>query len=439
MYSKRAVTRIQAVIVAIIIIIAAFAVYYVALPPVEEEKVLRVLSCTEDSPDYAPFLLEGFKQFEEETGIKVEGEFVGWDVLHDKITTYLLSGETKYDVVYTNHYWLPEWYQYLEPLDGFLEKDPLTDVDSVAFRKIEGKIYEVALMCFCSFNFYYRTDLFEEAGLTRPPETWDEVLEYAEKLTIDKDGDGTPDQWGLQLELGGRPGAARWNLQELIDKIDGGYYYNFNTEQGRKALQLMIDLMPYTDPISFECTYAGDSALAFAAGDIAMSLQWASNYMILDDPERSNVVGKYAVARTPRIDTYAMAAWLDGYSIPNFIPDDRKELAWEWFKFWGSAEMQAARAVGTGWPVNSINALRRSEVQENTPWADVVVKEIEYGHVYVFAHKNMEEWEKILDDEVLLALHGEKTAEQALKDAYDELVRRGIYDKIIPGSGDAPP
>ena len=54
-----------------------------------------------------------------------------------------------------------------------------------------------------SICLYYRTDLFEAAGIT-PPTNWDEWLAAAEKLTQDTDGDGVNDIFGMTL-MGGIP------------------------------------------------------------------------------------------------------------------------------------------------------------------------------------------------------------------------------------------
>jgi multiple sugar transport system substrate-binding protein len=45
---------------------------------------------------------------------------------------------------------------------------------------------------------YYNKDAFDEAGVDYPTEgwTWDNFLDAAKKLTVDKDGDGTIDQYG---------------------------------------------------------------------------------------------------------------------------------------------------------------------------------------------------------------------------------------------------
>ena len=48
---------------------------------------------------------------------------------------------------------------------------------------------------------WFREDLLEEAGLEGPPKDWDELVEYAEKLTV-KDDDGNVIRYGLAM-----PGA----------------------------------------------------------------------------------------------------------------------------------------------------------------------------------------------------------------------------------------
>ena len=43
---------------------------------------------------------------------------------------------------------------------------------------------------------FYRTDLFEKAGL-KPPTTVEEFVRVAKSLTADTNGDGKIDQWGF--------------------------------------------------------------------------------------------------------------------------------------------------------------------------------------------------------------------------------------------------
>ena len=64
----------------------------------------------------------------------------------------------------------------------------------------EGSIYALPKDLSC-FAFAYNKDLFDAAGLEYPdpekPYTYEEFKEVCEKLTIDKDGDGEIDQWGV--------------------------------------------------------------------------------------------------------------------------------------------------------------------------------------------------------------------------------------------------
>jgi len=64
----------------------------------------------------------------------------------------------------------------------------------------EGSLYALPKDLSC-FAFAYNADLFDAAGLEYPdpekPYTYDEFIEVCKALTIDKDGDGEIDQWGV--------------------------------------------------------------------------------------------------------------------------------------------------------------------------------------------------------------------------------------------------
>jgi len=52
-------------------------------------------------------------------------------------------------------------------------------------------------------SIWYRKDKFDEAGV-KFPKSWQEFIEVGKKLTIDKDGDGKPDQYMISLPAYGR-------------------------------------------------------------------------------------------------------------------------------------------------------------------------------------------------------------------------------------------
>ncbi|MFM7614501.1 MAG: extracellular solute-binding protein, partial [Synechococcales cyanobacterium] len=67
--------------------------------------------------------------------------------------------------------------------------------------KLNGKLWSLPLWN-SNVGIFYRPDLFEAAGITQTPKTWEELIAVAQKLTLDKNGDGHPEQYGILLPLG---------------------------------------------------------------------------------------------------------------------------------------------------------------------------------------------------------------------------------------------
>jgi len=114
----------------------------------------------------------------------------------------------------------------------------------------------------------YRPSYLENAGLREPPKTWDELLDYAKKLTK------KPDIYGIGL------GGAR-NLmvdeQAYIFMTNvGAKFFDekgkviFNNPRTIKALKMYKDLFRYCPPGADAWSW-GEMELNIAAGTVAMS------------------------------------------------------------------------------------------------------------------------------------------------------------------------
>ncbi len=95
------------------------------------------------------------------------------------------------------------------------------------------------------FSFGYNKTMLEAAGIPLPdkdtPLTWDEFVAISKQLTVDKNGDGTLDQWGTGLNV-------QWNLQSMVWSNGGDWTNEDHTEvtvdtpEFAEALQKFADL-----------------------------------------------------------------------------------------------------------------------------------------------------------------------------------------------------
>lgn len=141
------------------------------------------------------------KKFEEETGIKVNLEVIGWDNLQTRIQTAITSGQAP-DVLNIGNTWAAS----LQSTGAFL---PFDDANMKAIGGAD-KFVETALatggaegqpvtsvpLYGLAYGLFYNKQMFSDAGL-EPPSTYAEMVAAAEELT-----DPSQDVHGLALAAG---------------------------------------------------------------------------------------------------------------------------------------------------------------------------------------------------------------------------------------------
>lgn len=153
-------------------------------------------------PAQVSLLDEMAKEFSKQhPGVTVKVVNVGWGEAYSMFQRQVTVGQAP-DLVMLNGQWASE-YQRLgafAPVNDYVSKETLDQFLESGFDSVtgeDGKYYGVPWDG-SVWGFFYRTDLFEEAGLdpNKPPQTWEELLEYAQKLTKDK-------QYGLAFPASG--------------------------------------------------------------------------------------------------------------------------------------------------------------------------------------------------------------------------------------------
>ncbi len=218
---------------------------------------------------------------------------------YDKLVTTILGGSAP-DIARVEP---PKAAQYIAagyaaPIDQYVSSQDRQQFFPGTVQPLtkDGKLYglpqDVAVLV-----LYYRTDLFQAAGISGPPQTWDELLTDAKLLTK------APDRYGIGLFGGwGAFEFYPWFWQaggEMLKQQGGKTVVAFNSPEGVAALQFWTDLEnKYKVMPPGAATLAEDDVKGpFIAGKLAMftSGSWSS-----DSLKKAGIDGKWAVAPLPK-------------------------------------------------------------------------------------------------------------------------------------------
>ncbi len=180
-------------------------------------------------------LVDGFNDSQED--VSTDLQVVGWADGHQTLIT-MISGKQAPDLANVSASWMIEFNAIgeLEPLDdkftpGFLDAFVPSGLEAM---RIDGKL--MGLPYFLDPRaLYYRTDLFEAAGL-QPPTTWDEVRAAAKALH------NPPDVYGFGMELGDNYEYAFLGAGGTAKHGPDGKSL-LNSEIGVRAAQFLVDLV----------------------------------------------------------------------------------------------------------------------------------------------------------------------------------------------------
>jgi ABC-type glycerol-3-phosphate transport system substrate-binding protein len=238
-------------------------------------------------------------EFSEQTGANVEWDFQPWEQTMPKLQADLAAGTPQYDIFSNDIEFQYTIYPSLLPLNDLIESsgydmegffEPVYAYGEGVAGGQEGVRYGLPLRVGASWVFY-RTDLIDEF-----PTTWaDYDALLAEQTTDGRYGlafAGVPAQL-VKLFL-----ARYWSQGASLLAPD--WTPLINGEEGVNALQMLLDQMKAYAPPGILGWDNPDASNAFLNGDVAVLEGWASFILPnLDDPEASQIVGNWTVAKYP--------------------------------------------------------------------------------------------------------------------------------------------
>jgi len=312
------------------------------------------------------------------------------------------------------------------PLDKYIDgdNDYIDDfypafIDSV--RK-DGKIWGIPFQISTPL-FYYNKDMFIEAGLDpdNPPTTWEEISEYAEKLTK-KDASGNVTRYGL-----GFPDNSQWLMQTWalsnggnLSSADGKEVY-FDSEPVIGSLKEWVKLAN-KGVTTVHRTY-GQLASDFVAGQVAMQYNSTGGLSFV----KKSATFDFGAAFIPK--NVRNAVPLGGGHMFMFAKtsEERRQASWKFMKWISEPERSAAWSIASGYMATRKSALEIPEMKEYTagfPAALVALKQLEFSYPWWSVY----EWDKIakaLETQMVRAVDGDVSPEEAMAIAQKE------SDKIL--------
>lgn len=190
-------------------------------------------------------------------------------------------------------------------------------------------------------GLYYNEDLFKKAGINKAPETWEELVEDALKLT-----DKSKNQWGILLPTA----AEQYTGQSWISFLyqAGGKLLTddkkkaaFNSPEGMKALQLWVDLINKYKVAPLQQLNNGSVVQNFATGNTGMFISHASWIQSTKDYSF-----KTLTARQPGDKTHAST--IGGWYLVIPSKSANKEGAYEFLSWLNRPENNVKWNMGTG-------------------------------------------------------------------------------------------
>src|SRR4030042_2824724 len=333
------------------------------------------------------------------------------------------------NVVNLYYGWLPLYINadYLQalPEDAFnpemIEKDffPL-----VSAAKVDGKYYALPTAV-RSLALIWNKDLFKKAGLDPeiPPQTLDELVEYAQKLTIyDKAGNLVEE--GLTAELRGQ--LHHWVREILIRQFGGKPYSDdnrkvtYNDQSGYDALTFFTDLTE-----KYKVGQAGfltDDVTAFKAGKAAMTIDGSFRIGTLDKLENLS----YGITELPShngIKSNFASFWANG--ITSFTEGKQLEASIKFLKFLTSDSTMELWLKNIGeLPAKPSVAFKEENI--NDPKYGPFIKGLEYAHATYFVDE-MAQRQAWIDAYDLVKLEG-----KTVKEAVDAVaaIEQAVLDKF---------
>jgi multiple sugar transport system substrate-binding protein len=289
--------------------------------------------------------IQNFQKLNPDITVKLQD--YSWLQYHDTMVGRFTANNAP-EVLYGSDHWLQEWANagWLEPLDTHFPqvKEYSNDLAPYALQGMtyDGHIYGLSYYA-DTIVFVYNEEHLTKAGITKPPETWDDVLSQAQ--TIKDKGIA---EYPIILAFSQQEGASIEAFYSMVySRFDGpGAMFDekntptFNKE-GSAAAQT-IDWLKSAydkkllDPASLQ-TAEIDQVKSMQAGAHTFTIFPQYNLAELNKPASSDFAGKFKMALMPG-SSHATVGYVRFYAMSSAAVKGGQptlDAAWKFLEYFG--------------------------------------------------------------------------------------------------------
>jgi len=402
-------------------LIAAATVAIVLTNPARAETALTYMMWG-DPPEIAVWeqLVAAFQAANPDITVKVE--VADWDSYWNKLRVQTAGGDAP-DVFAMDGPVYPDWQSRgtLLNLQSYIDADPaalagMYEAPLSVYHLADG--YFGLPRDFQTIVMYYNKAMFDAAGVGYPDASWtiDDFRAAAARLTIDTDGDGKSDQWGVSTEI--------WDMEPFWgpmvynhggDIISADYTRTMMTEGPARDAFAFINAMVNQDHSIMSAeqleSYGYDG---FAAGVAAMTF---SGHWVI--PNYNTMAFDWGVAPFPT-GPAGRATLVNSAGIVVGAQSAHPDEAWKFVKYVVSPEGQAILAsLGFAIPVTESVATGPAYLQQTSRGDHkLFVDALAYAHAKP-SFRGYEEWAGLVGDPLGLVWSGESDLGDALNEIAD--------------------
>lgn len=408
---------------------------------------LNIMSVTQS---YQNGLVKLLPEFKKKTGIDVVFDFVPWGNVRQLASVELSSNETSYDVMflvgadvqaYTKAGWLKSFSELSK--NTMITDQKMIDLEDffngpLTMLSKGGQIYGFPFFN-ATQNFYYNIEIFKKNGITKVPETIDELIAVAEKVH-------TKEIPAISMRSAAGNYANMWTFLSVMYGQGGRLFKDYPNDMHpvidsaaniTAAKKYALLLQKYGPP-GYGAILFQDNLANFQTERVAMSVEGTPLAGRILDPKKSKVIGKTGFAVVPFRGPGGLftPGACQGYGIPT--GSQNQEAAWLFLQWALSSETMKKIAQ-----IEQFNAPTRHSVFNDPDF----LKKYDYNWGggsflktfkdtnalapawYIPAIAEFSEIDSIVGNALNAVIVNAKTAEEAFGDAQKQV------DKVMKNAG----